>query len=146
MTRAVGRVIVRAAGEAGTAHRSAEHLDDLVLGVLSSAAPLSAYDISGAVACEGSSISTMQVYRVLKRLVARGLVLRIETLRAYARAPNEGCGFVVCRRCRAAKSVTLPNTATSVLRLCGMTGFSVATQVIEVSGLCGSCLENGESA
>ncbi|WP_211151946.1 hypothetical protein [Novosphingobium sp. HR1a] len=103
--------------------------------------PYSAYEITRVAAQQGSPLSAMQAYRVLVRLIDRGQVMRIETLNAYALAPGVGSGFVVCRRCRTARTIILPNREPDMRALCGAIGFSLSAMVVEASGLCEPCLE-----
>lgn len=122
------------------AHRSAGELDQIVLSTLKAGLPCSAYEITRVAAQQGSPLSAMQAYRVLERLIHRGQVMRIETLNAYALAPDQGSGFVVCRRCRTARTIILPDRKPDMRALCGTIGFSLSTMVVEASGLCAPCM------
>ncbi|WP_232495524.1 hypothetical protein [Novosphingobium kaempferiae] len=122
------------------APRSARQLDQIVLSTLKAGLPYSAYEITRMAAQQGSPLSAMQAYRVLVRLIHRGQVMRIETLNAYALAPEQGSGFVVCRRCRTARTIVLPDREPDMRALCGTVGFSLSTMVVEASGLCAPCL------
>lgn len=126
------------------AHRSSGELDQIVLSTLDVGLPQSAYEITRVAAQQGSPLSAMQAYRVLVRLIHRGQVMRIETLNAYALAPEQGSGFVVCRRCRTARTIILPEREPDIRALCGAIGFSLSTMIVEASGLCEPCLETSK--
>ena len=135
------RGVGKSPGSAGTTYRKAEQLDRVVGKVLSSRALLTAYVIARIAASLGLPLSATQVYRVLDRLIARGQVVRIETLNAYTFAPDCGYGFVACRKCRTVKPIALPVVGQNIQDLCVAMGFAISKPVLEVSGLCVPCRE-----
>lgn len=120
--------------------RRPETLERLVLDMLLRAdGPLTAHQLVACGKDDDFSLTPIQAYRVLGRLIARNAVQRIELLSAYL--PIEGVqgGFAVCRCCSAATSVPTSALTEAIAGLCGELQFSTERTVVEIMGLCSTC-------
>jgi Fur family transcriptional regulator, zinc uptake regulator len=112
-----------------------------VLKVLTaSSKPMSAYDILAATAM--TELRTpVQVYRVLKRLIATGHIHRIETLSAFVacdRGQHETQAvFTICEACGVVAELE-PSEA-GLGNVTPRSGFQVKRVIAEVLGLCAAC-------
>lgn len=105
--------------------------------------PQSAYALLEAVANSGIR-APVQVYRALDKLVAAGLVHKVESLNAFIACADHEKGhwaaFTICNNCGTVDEVPVvrPERLTSGLE----TGhFDVKSGQIEMRGLCGRCRE-----
>ncbi len=103
--------------------------------------PKSAYALLEAVADSGIR-APVQVYRALDKLVAAGLVHKVESLNAFIACADHEKGhwaaFTICNNCGTVGEVPVarPERLTSSLE----TGrFDVKSGQIEMRGLCGEC-------
>jgi Fur family zinc uptake transcriptional regulator len=107
-------------------------------------APQSAYDLLAALRPQGFK-APLQVYRALDRLVAQGLVHKLETLSAYVACQHptgEGHAatvFMICNSCGAVAERTNQCISTDLHALAEKDGFNVAQTSIELRGHCGRC-------
>ncbi len=89
------------------------------------------------------------VYRTLQFLLERGLVHRLESLKAFVGCPSpEGrheCQFFICGRCGWVREFQLPDIHDAVAEQAKDAGFLVERKTIEVSGVCGDCRREGGS-
>ena len=116
---------------------------DCVLAYLQRAArPLSAYKIFEGLKAEGLS-APVTVYRALDRLLAAGLVHRIESLNAWTpcapRTHAQTPVFAICETCGGVSEHVDPRLARDVAALARRAGFATRRSVIEISGRCGAC-------
>ena len=103
--------------------------------------PRSAYALLEAVADSGIR-APVQVYRALDKLVAAGLVHKVESLNAFIACADHEKGhwaaFTICNNCGAVDEVLVarPDRLASSFE----TGrFDVKSGQIEMRGLCGRC-------
>ena len=112
-----------------------------VLAVLSAAKkPMSAYDILAAAAMQELR-TPVQVYRVLKKLLAKGTVHRIESLSAFMvcdHGPHDTQAvFAICESCGTVAEIDPDKSGFSAGTIGD--GFEVHRVVAEVLGQCGRC-------
>ena len=106
--------------------------------------PLSAYDILNARGVRARGLSApVTIYRALEKLVADGLVHRIETLNAFVvcdRAPHgELAAFMICSHCKRACEMVAEECWQLLSDRALESGFSVEDVKIEISGCCNEC-------
>ena len=112
-----------------------------VLAVLSAAkTPLSAYEILAAAAMQELR-TPVQVYRVLKKLIIRGIVHRIESLSAFVacdHGPHDTQAvFAICESCGSVAEISPDKAGFGAIAIGD--GFEVHRIVAEVLGQCGRC-------
>lgn len=118
-------------------YRGADMLDALIKAILEqSNRPLTASEIVDRSYDHGSPTTAAQVYRVLNRLLSRGVAQWIELLAAYLPVQDERKGFMVCRCCQSIESFPISVLVHTIDRMCQATSFSVAHALFEVSGVC----------
>jgi Fur family zinc uptake transcriptional regulator len=85
--------------------------------------------------------SKEHAFAVLKNLRKRGLVERVETLRAWVARrptpPGEATGFAICDDCRRIWRFTLPRGA--LTRVADARGFTTRGLTLELHGSCVDC-------
>ncbi len=117
----------------------------VVLGALNEAAtPLTAYEILDRAGVRSEGIKApLTVYRALERLMARGLVHRIETINAFVaceHAPHaEPSGFAICQVCRRATELRLSDCEAHLTGNATSKGFHVEAIRVELTGRCAQC-------
>ncbi|MEK9753337.1 MAG: transcriptional repressor [Rhodospirillaceae bacterium] len=108
---------------------------------------LSAYEILDLVRGDGLR-APAQVYRALDRLIAAGLVHRLESLNAFiACAHDHGAPaetpaavvFTICTRCGGVAEYTMPTIGKALSSQLGHEGFQPGHMTVEVSGQCAGC-------
>ncbi|HCP01790.1 MAG: transcriptional repressor [Alphaproteobacteria bacterium] len=110
--------------------------------------PLSAYTILDQLRDDGLR-APLQIYRALDKLVAYGLVHRVESLNAFV-ACNHPTGadvgdthgaaaFAICERCDSVAEFTERDVADQLRSRAKAEGFEPHSTVIELRGLCESC-------
>ena len=125
-------------------YRRAPLLDALVMAMLDeSNHPLTAYEICHRSVAHRTPLTIAQTYRVLKRLVERGTVQRIELLSAYVATHGVAHGFAVCTRCGAITTFPVSDILPAIASLCRAAGFTPTQPAIEVAGTCADCLPYG---
>ena len=129
--------------------------DRAVLGVLKQAnAALGAYDILDSLRPAGMR-APLQVYRALNRLMALGLVHRIESLNAFVACAQgsdahhtgphphlvDHCtaAFAICNDCGHVDEFTDPSIDTGVCAWADRSAFTVDHVTLEIRGLCAGC-------
>lgn len=123
--------------------RSPAELDALVAQALLEAGPVSAYELSAWLGRHGNPVREVQVYRVLKRLIARGQARQVWLGRRYV-AQYPGAAPVLalsCRACSTLETVAAPRIDRALRELAVERGFSVDETVMEASGLCRACVD-----
>ena len=124
--------------------------------MLESHAPATAYEIMDRIAEVAHRPSPISVYRALDFLVANGFVHRIESRNAFLacsavhQGPGEGDRapallFMLCEACGAATEAESVDLAEVLGTLAGRSGFTVASSVLEVKGLCAACRAAGRT-
>lgn len=117
----------------------------LVFGVLEDAeGPLSAYTILDRVREDGIR-APQQVYRALDKLLAYGLIHRLESINAFvacshpAHETHSMITFAICDACGAVSEFSDPKLAQRLQGWAGGSGFRITKSTIEVRGLCRAC-------
>ena len=105
--------------------------------------PLGAYQILDLLRKEGFSSTPPIAYRVLDFWIAEGFVHRIKKLNAFVACAEPGTehspAFMICRKCK--KVAELDEKESKVnLEKTSPTEFIVEEAVIELIGLCKSCI------
>ena len=108
--------------------------------------PLGAYELLRRLRGLGV-YAPLQVYRALDRLIAEGIVHKIESVSAYALCTHAGCAseghavFSVCTRCGLATETHDASLARLLARLARRQRFQVQATTVELSGICEACAE-----
>lgn len=118
-----------------------------VLATLSAAdTPLSAYTILDRLRPEGFR-APLQVYRALEKLIAAGLVHRIESLNAFVACSAPACAdhatvvFMLCEGCGGVDEFADDPIGQRLTDLCRTRHFRAEKRMVEVRGRCGDCLD-----
>ncbi|MCP5084540.1 MAG: transcriptional repressor [Alphaproteobacteria bacterium] len=118
---------------------------EMVLGALSHAkAPMSAYAILDELRSEGFR-APPQVYRALEKLVAGGLVHRLESLNAFVACSHEDChtsgliAFAICEQCGLVSEFSDQAVSTRLTHWIADHKFTNTKTTIEIRGDCGTC-------
>jgi len=86
----------------------------------------------------------LTIYRALDKLIAAGLVHRIESINAFLvceRRPHPGpAGFAICDTCRKTVELTLTDCETHLTENARRAGFRVDAMNVEMHGRCADCL------
>ena len=107
--------------------------------------PASAYDIADNLSrARGKRVAPNSVYRILDLFVTNNLALRVESANAYLANTHPGCEhdciFLVCDECGDTTHVDDDETSRTIRRIAQEQDFTPERPVIEVRGLCKSCL------
>ncbi|MFC4297247.1 Fur family transcriptional regulator [Castellaniella hirudinis] len=101
--------------------------------------PLGAYALLERVGLSGPA----QVYRALDKLMALGLVRRLESLNAYVRSSERDASrptaFAICDQCGHIDQLVDGSLAQCLQRLANGRAFEFRRAVIEVHGKCSAC-------
>jgi len=118
---------------------------EMVLGALSDAkSPMSAYAILDELRGEGFR-APPQVYRALEKLVAGGLVHRLESLNAFVACSHEDChdagliAFAICEQCGLVSEFSDQAVSTRLTHWITDHQFTNTKTTIEIRGDCGTC-------
>lgn len=106
--------------------------------------PLAAYTIAERLsAVRGRAVAPIAVYRSLRFLIAKGLVVRLESLNAFVCCAHpdvdHDCVFLLCQRCGRASEIVDHHVRRRLDDDAGAEGFLPARRIIEVQGLCRDC-------
>lgn len=112
--------------------------------VAASHAAIGAYEIIDALAGkDGRRPAPISVYRALDFLVSQGLIHRVDSLSAFVLCASPGAShraqFLICRRCRDIAELHSDAVDAAIGEGAAAVGFTVASAVVEVSGLCRAC-------
>ncbi len=106
--------------------------------------PIGAYDVLQKLQDAGHKPAPPTAYRALDFLVAAKLVHRVESLNAYIGCPSPGanheCQFYICTECGHIAELNSPQVTDSLRKGAEELGFKSVQPVIEVHGVCASCL------
>ena len=109
-----------------------------------SPAPLSAYNLLDQLRDEGFR-APLQVYRALDKLVAQGLVHRLESLSAFVACQDPACVahaatvFMICDKCGKVAERSDGRVTRDLRGMARADGFVVSKTNIELRGDCGKC-------
>src|SRR5215475_5091939 len=110
--------------------------------------PLGAYEIMERLAPRGPRPAPITVYRALEFLRQNGLSHRIESRNAFvACVHNHAAGelvvFLICEQCGAVGEAPAAEVASKLRSAARAAGFTPKSPVIEISGVCTHCGEQG---
>jgi Fur family transcriptional regulator, zinc uptake regulator len=106
--------------------------------------PLSAYQILDLDCVRDAGLKApLTIYRALDKLIALGLVHRIESLNAFVicnhEPHTEPAAFMICEDCRCTIEFSASGLRRSIARQVGEHGFEMHSMHLEVSGHCEAC-------
>ncbi|MEM7777570.1 MAG: Fur family transcriptional regulator [Pseudomonadota bacterium] len=106
--------------------------------------PTSAYDVLRDLREGHPKIAPPTIYNALAALTKSGHVHRIESLKSFIACPcdhhRHDCILSICNVCGAVEESVSPDLLTSLSKIIGQSGFAPTRHVIEVHGLCASCI------
>ncbi len=120
---------------------------ELVFDALTEAsAPMTAYAILDVLRDDGFR-APLQVYRALEKLVASGLVHRLESINSFVVCahPHEDCtchgltGFAICSSCGKSLEFHPHGIDEQISALLAKKGFRVSQSIFEIRGVCAAC-------
>lgn len=106
--------------------------------------PVGAYDILSQLNAEGGRTAPMAVYRALEFLMENGLVHRLASLNAYIGCAHMGedhhaAQFLICRACGTAAELESAPLKRALTQAVAERGFTIDSQIVEISGFCPHC-------
>ena len=117
--------------------------------VAASHSAIGAYEIMERLGKRRRRPAPISVYRALDFLMAQRLVHRLASRNAYVAcsAPRaaHGAQFLICERCGAIGELCDEAVESAIAEAAETAGFAVATQLIEVAGLCAHCSRGGSA-
>lgn len=129
----------------GETHPDLTKNQALVFGSLSKAdGPLTAYAILDLLR-ENGFRAPLQVYRALDKLVAFGMVHRLESLNAFVACKHKGCAehktaaFAICDTCGDVSEFSPDDAVALLTRWTEEKGFQLSRTTIELRGCCQGC-------
>ncbi|MBF0886461.1 transcriptional repressor [Gluconobacter sphaericus] len=128
----------------GTRKDHTTSLRNNVLDALTEAdVPLSAYDILRCVSHpDCGRIAPTTIYRALGKLIASGLVGRLESRNAFVRiraSDPSRLVYCICDQCGAAQAVENTLSCQFIDAAAETLGFQIRHRVIEIQGVCARC-------
>lgn len=111
-------------------------------------APISAYDAADRLSQRsGRRIAVNSVYRILDLFVETNLVKRIESRNAYMASTHPGCVhdciFLICEGCGHIDHIDDDRLAHAMRARAAGVGFAPHHAVLELTGLCARCGDQG---
>ena len=129
----------------GASPRLGENTACVLRAIVSARAPVTAYGLLERLRPEGFR-APPTVYRALRRLLARGLVHRLETGNAYVACRHPGheerASFLICEDCGAVSERLDERLGRMVEAVAGRRGFRVTGWTVELLGRCKECRGN----
>jgi Fur family zinc uptake transcriptional regulator len=109
-----------------------------------------AYELLESLRDEGFR-APLTVYRALEGLREKGLVHRIESIKAFvacceADHHDERPAFALCARCGSVVEIEDPEMMSRLEAICARSGFTLQRAMIELSGICGPCAGTGKAS
>ncbi|MFT8720464.1 Fur family transcriptional regulator [Acetobacter sp.] len=118
-------------------------LSDVLDALTETHTPLSAYDILRCVSRpDRRRVVPPTIYRALKKLIADGLVARLESRNAFVRVRTSDSSrlvYCICDRCGVAQAVETTSSCQQIDSAAETLGFQVRHRVMEVQGVCAQC-------
>ncbi|MEL6361256.1 MAG: Fur family transcriptional regulator [Pseudomonadota bacterium] len=106
--------------------------------------PLSAYDVLRELREGHPKIAPPTVYNALAALTKKGHAHRIESLKSFIACQcddhHHDAILSICNACGAVEESVSPAVLQSLSKITGKSGFAPMRHVIEVHGLCASCV------
>jgi Fur family transcriptional regulator, zinc uptake regulator len=114
--------------------------------LLTSHAPLGAYELIDRLAVDGPRPAPITIYRALDFLREQGFVHRIESRNAFIacvhhHATGDPVVFLICERCGAVGETAGATVAVTIRTASRAAGFTPKTPVIEIFGTCAHCTQ-----
>lgn len=128
-------------------HEAGEHLTPLRQKILQmvwgSHKPVTAYEVLSELAKTQKNAAPPTVYRALDFLEKRGLIHKLESLKAFIGCieptrNHQGC-FLICKKCRSVQEKLNFDSAVFCKEITQNDDFKVESWVVEIEGLCASC-------
>ncbi|QDQ27613.1 transcriptional repressor [Chitinimonas arctica] len=120
--------------------------------LLAASGSMKAYDLLAEIQKQKPTAAPPTVYRALDFLVSAGLAHKLDSTNSFVACrdfehPHHGL-MLICNRCHSVKELTDERIEARLLEDAAVHGFQVATQDIEVRGLCQRCslAEHAEAA
>jgi Fur family zinc uptake transcriptional regulator len=112
--------------------------------------PVSAYELIDSLAKEGKRLAPVSVYRILDVLQSAGLVHRLESRNAFFACMAEHAGAlqtvtVICDDCERVTEMDAEDAYRAIREAAKAARFHPRATVIEVSGVCAECREEGSA-
>ena len=118
-------------------------LNDVIEVLTETDFPLSAYDILRCVSRpDRRRLAPPTIYRALEKLIANGLVGRLESRNAFVRIRTGDPSrlvYCICDRCGAAQAVENTSSCQLIDSAAETLGFQVRHRVMEIQGVCAQC-------
>jgi len=120
----------------------------VLLVMLSTPVPLSAYEVAEQYKKRfDEALPVMSVYRIMHFLIQEKLVHKLETANRFIACAHIACDhpheipqFLICDRCKMVQEVGIPERIMKELASSiEHTGFTLASQQLELHGLCTNC-------
>ena len=113
--------------------------------------PVSAYDLIESLAKDGKRLAPVSVYRILDVLRGAGLVHRLESRNAFFACMAEHAGTlqavtVICEDCDRVSEMNAGDAYRAIGEAAKAAHFYPRAIVIEVSGICAECREDGSAS
>lgn len=113
--------------------------------ILSANAPIGAYDLLAKIKSKSERpAAPPTVYRTLDFLLEMGLVHRLTSINAFIPCchPREGhqAAFLICQKCQTVKETSANNLFHELEHIALQGEFKAKHSIIEISGICKSCL------
>lgn len=106
--------------------------------------PLSAYDVLWELRQNSAKIVPQTIYRALAALTDRGQVHRLESMKAFVACQcdqhQHASILSICDDCGTVEERLAPELLDELSSIVGQSGFAPKRHVIEVHGLCASCV------
>jgi Fur family zinc uptake transcriptional regulator len=123
--------------------RLGTHTDEVLAALQNAEGPMSAYALLEVLRSDRIQAPTT-IYRALARLMAAGVVHRLESLNAYiaCRHQTHGAGapvLVICNTCGRVDELSERDIVRRLEAEAARTGFRVDTATIELKGRCAAC-------
>ncbi len=110
--------------------------------------PLGAYDILAAIRQQQPKAAPPTVYRALDFLLEQGLIHKLETLHAYVGCPHpeqpHAGQFLICNQCGDVTELEDRSISDSLGDAARASGFQLEQRVVELSGTCADCAQEGQ--
>lgn len=133
---------------ASTGNKLTEKRKNVLMVLLASSTPLSAYEIVDKYKIQfKESLPVMSAYRMLDFLIQEKLVHKLETAGQYMSCAHIACDhqhetpqFLICDRCGSVKEVGIKKHIIEEFeRSIKNTGFALSRQQLELHGICQHC-------
>ena len=119
----------------------------LVLNTLTSAPkPLTAYSLLDRLKEHGFK-APPQIYRALEKLLALGLIHKLESINSFVACQHSDCahqiaGFAICDECDQVSEIIDDDLESQIRSVAKTAGLVPKKSTMEIHGLCSSCADN----